>query len=277
MELNSTQDTTLNAAQDNAAYTVLADDMPETGYEVEHFEPLARSEEKHFWFNGRNLVILQSMAKHIPSMTSFMEVGCGTGYVLSAIEKAYPQAELAASDYFGEALEFAHQRVPDAALYQVDARDMPFEAQFDVVGAFDVIEHIAEDKTVLEQMAKALKPSGYLILTVPHHKSLWTITDKVMGHHRRYSLSELRDKVEGVGFEVVYTTAFVSLLSPVIFASRYAQQLRNTSLQTMDDAEVSPVLNRILYSVMQVETQLLKVGMRFSVGGSRLMIARKTS
>lgn len=263
--------------QQRDGYQVLmdAENAPKASYDVNHFAGLAAIEEGYFWFEGRNAIILQAIARYIPAFGNFMELGCGTGFVLAAIAKAYPQVQLSAGDYFGEALAFAHRRVPDACLYQLDAHDLPFEAEFDVMGAFDVIEHIAADEVVLAQMAKATRPGGYLLLTVPHHKSLWTNTDVSMGHERRYTRDELRTKVERAGFEVLYTTAFVALLSPAIFAARYARQVSNMPVTAAEDVKISPAINAILRRVMALETALLGRGVRFSIGGSRLLIAQK--
>ena len=74
---------------------------------------------------------------------------------------------------------------------QLDARELPYEAAFDAVGAFDVIEHITEDERVLASMHRALKPGGVLIVTVPQHKWLWSWTDEQARHKRRYGRREL--------------------------------------------------------------------------------------
>ena len=78
----------------------------------------------------------------------------------------------------------------------MDARRIPFEREFDVVGAFDVLEHIVEDEDVLGQMFKATRPGGGLLVTVPQHPFLWSASDEHAMHQRRYSRAELRRKVE---------------------------------------------------------------------------------
>jgi SAM-dependent methyltransferase len=59
-----------------------------------------------------------------------------------------------------------------AVLFQMDARKIPFESEFDVIGAFDVLEHIEEDEKALAQIFHAVLPGGGLILTVPQHRFL---------------------------------------------------------------------------------------------------------
>ena len=64
----------------------------------------------------------------------------------------------------------------------MDARRIPFEDEFDVIGAFDVLEHIKEDEQVLVQMHRAVKSGGGIMLTVPQHMFLWSEQD-VQAHH----------------------------------------------------------------------------------------------
>jgi len=67
---------------------------------------------------------------------------------------------LAGSEIFSAGLAFVAMRVPSAAFYQMDARNIPFRDEFDIIGAFDVLEHIEDDVAVIDQVAKALRPGG---------------------------------------------------------------------------------------------------------------------
>jgi SAM-dependent methyltransferase len=81
----------------------------------------------------------------------------------------------------------------------MDAQRIPYREEFDVAGAFDVIEDVENDRAVLQELRTALAPGGGLILTVPQHPALWSEYDVRAGHVRRYRASELRAKVIGVG------------------------------------------------------------------------------
>ena len=114
------------------------------GFKPEYFGELARLEAGNFWFRSRNALLTWAIRRYFGSPRSFLEVGCGTGYVLSSIAAAHPDARMVGSEVFNAGLDFAAQRVPRAAFVQMDARDIPYEDEFDVVGAFDVIEHIED-------------------------------------------------------------------------------------------------------------------------------------
>lgn len=64
---------------------------------------------------------------------------------------------------------------------------LPFEdARFDLIAAFDVIEHVEDDRRVFGELARVLKPGGVLLCSVPLHAAHWTSFDACVGHARRY-------------------------------------------------------------------------------------------
>ena len=138
-------------------------------YPLESFDKLAKAESGHWWFRSRNQILLWVLKKHIGKFESFLEVGCGTGFVLQAIKKHFPQVALYGSEYFEEGLVHARKRVPSVNFTHLDVRGMHDFERFDCIGAFDVIEHINEDEIVLNNLSRALKPGGTLLLTVPQH------------------------------------------------------------------------------------------------------------
>ena len=77
-----------------------------------------------------------------------MGFGCGTGFVTQAIADVYPEMKITGSEYFEDGLVFARNRVPGANFIQLDARIMPYESDFSMVGVFDVLEHIKEDEEI---------------------------------------------------------------------------------------------------------------------------------
>ncbi|EJM53440.1 class I SAM-dependent methyltransferase [Pseudomonas sp. GM48] len=233
---------------------------------------LAQAESGHWWFRVRNMVVLWALTKKVKPFNSLLEIGCGTGYVLEGISRAWPKIELYGSEYFEEGLEHARKRVPAAQFRQLDATLLDEIDRYDVVGAFDVIEHIEQDETVLRNLARAIRPGGSLVLTVPQHRWLWSQVDEYACHVRRYSRAELVAKVQQAGLQVSYTSSFVSLLVPLMWLSR-----KRTGKQhdPMSEFNIPRWLNSSLEAVMQFELLLLKTGVRFPVGGSLLLIATK--
>ncbi len=247
------------------------------GFNSKYFELLAALEEKNFWFRSRNKLIIWALGKYRPNFRSFLEIGCGTGYVLSGIKTAFPNRQLFGSEIFSTGLSFAAKRLMASKLMQMDARAIPFNDEFDAIGIFDVLEHIEEDGHVLKQIHLALKPEGLIFVTVPQHKWLWSKFDVDDCHVRRYSAGELPNKLETAGFRVLRSTSFVSLLLPAMMISRLMINKKSAkSLDSLDEMRISPWLNTILSYILDLESWLISLGINFPFGGSRLVVALKS-
>jgi len=245
------------------------------GFRAESFQDLFVLEDQNFWFTSRNRLIVWILQKYFPQAKSFLEIGCGTGYVLSGIQKSCPKHTLSGSEIFVNGLEFTAQRLDDVELFQMDARKIPFDSEFDVIGAFDVIEHISEDELVLSEVFKSLKEGGGVIFTVPQHPFMWSVTDEYACHVRRYTAKEFRTKVERAGFQVEKMTSFVSLLFPLMLMSRFLGKIQKDKFDPSGELKVNPVLNKSFECILSFERLLIKAGVSFPFGGSLLLVGRK--
>ena len=246
-----------------------------TGFEVDYFRQLAQLEPNSFWFRSRNQLIVWALRRYFPRAESFLEIGCGTGFVLSGIKEALPEISLTGSEVFSAGLGFAAQRLPGVELFQMDARRIPFTEEFDVIGAFDVLEHVKEDSEVLSQMYQATRKQGGILLTVPHHPFLWGPADDYARHVRRYKSQELKHKVKRAGFDVIRITSFVSLLLPLLVLSRFRQRFQGKEFDPTSELRINSLMNASLEKILDLERSLIRGGLSFPVGGSLLLIARR--
>jgi SAM-dependent methyltransferase len=252
-------------AQDNADYP------------ADLFDRLCRIEEGHFWFQARNRIISRILRQYVANETPprVLEIGCGTGFVLQGLA-AEGRYQLTGLEEHLAGLRHARRRLPSIEFVQADARDLPYEAEFDAIGAFDVIEHIDEDTAVLASVHRALKPGGIVILTVPQHKWLWSATDEQAMHKRRYTRQDLSDKLAAAGFVMLRCTSFVTTLLPVMYLSRLAKRDRPTSVGSdVYEFEISPAANTACAAAMRIDEALIGMGVSLPVGGSLLAVARK--
>lgn len=244
------------------------------GFHAEDFGALAAVEAANFWFRARNDLIVWALRRHAPGLRSLLEIGCGTGFVLSGIAQAFPEARLVGTEIHAEGLRHAAARLPGAELMQMDGRALPYEGEFDVVAAFDVIEHITEDEDVLRNLHRAVRPGGICLLTVPQHMWLWSPVDEEACHKRRYSARELEGKARAAGFRVLRSTSFVSLLLPLMLASRLAARRHGKSGGT-ESLRLHPALNATLEAILRLEHLAIRGGLSLPAGGSRIAVLQK--
>jgi len=239
------------------------------GFDPSYFDALAAVEERSFWFRWRSRLIVWAIGKFAPSMRSMIDVGCGNGIVLQAVRVRFPNVRLTGAEPFARALEFARQRVPDARLMQTDALHLPDAETFDVAGAFDVIEHIDDDVAALREIARCLPHGGIVVITVPQHPWLWSGTDAFAHHRRRYRRAELLEKLGAAGFEMRWATSFVSLLLPLMWLARRGKPRQEP------EVALPGFVNALLAIPMAIEHAAIRLGVRFPIGGSLLVVAVK--
>jgi len=245
------------------------------GFPGQSFARLAAREDRNYWFRARNRLIVWALRRHFPGLRDYLEVGCGTGYVLSAVEAAFPSATTVGGEAQLAGLEHAVRRVRRSRLLQIDATRIPFRGAFDVLGCFDVLEHIEEDGRVLAECFLALRQGGGIVLTVPQHPFLWSAADEYAQHLRRYTRAGLVGKLHQAGFRAVLVTSFVALLLPAMLAARARRRHLDTDYDPDAEFAVGRVTNALLEGVLDFERQLIRFGLRFPFGGSLLVVARK--
>jgi SAM-dependent methyltransferase len=250
---------------------------PTQSYDPIHFARLAAIEERHAWFRARRDLIgrlAAELTRDLPDGFRVLEVGCGTGLLLQELERVCPRGQVIGMDLYAEGLRFARQRTK-CQLVLGDANNPPFGAEFDLVGLFDVLEHLPDDKGVLRRMRELLLPSGALLLTVPADPTLWSSFDEAACHARRYELPDLERKLTEAGFQVTYITHFMRALAPVLRTIRRGAVWSRGSRGAERELRVVPVINDVLYWILKQEATIIGQRRQIRTGTSILAIARR--
>jgi SAM-dependent methyltransferase len=234
---------------------------------------LAAVEHSSFWFTRRNELIVWALRRYFPRARRLLEVGCGSGVVLGAIRSAFPELSLVGGDVDRTALEIARTRLPGVELRELDVLGLPFQEEFDVAGAFDVLEHIEDDRGALTGLHRAVRSGGGLVVTVPQHRWLWSAADQP-DHHRRYARDELAGKLRHAGFTPLRATSFVSLPLPLVVASRLGRRSISTP-QLARQLHPGRAANAMLGRLLDAERALIRRGVDLPLGSSLLMVARR--
>lgn len=247
-------------------------------YPSEGFAVTAEIEAGSFWCRSRNRVLADVVRRFTDPTrrVEMLEIGCGIGGVVAALQR-FEHIALTASDVSLDGLRFARSRCPGVDFIQLDAASMPFRGDFDVVGAFDVLEHIDEDEHVMRGVHDALRPGGLFIVTVPQHPWLWSAIDDIVRHKRRYARADLLRRLRAARFEIVFCSSFVTALFPAMVASRLLSRARRQPRAGRDAfaAEVTlpAIANRIGDRVMRIDEAALRAGISLPFGGSLVAVA----
>jgi SAM-dependent methyltransferase len=246
-----------------------------SGMDPRGFEALSKVEAEYFWFVARNELIVGLINKFFPSARRLLEVGCGNGNVLRAVARSRPWERLVGSELHPSGLAYARKRLPaEVEFVQMDARDIPARDVFDLTGAFDVIEHIADDEAVLRGMRAVTQTGGGTIIAVPQHPWLWSPADDFAHHQRRYRRGELETKFRRNGFEVLFSSSFMALLLPLMAASRLKGQGSETDDDVLGEFRLNRHVNALFLAILRAEVRMTLAGWRWPVGGSRIVVGR---
>jgi SAM-dependent methyltransferase len=257
---------------------------PAKSYNPNYFEPLFQSEDRHFWFQARNQIIHTLMEKELETLSdgyTVLEVGCGTGNVLRMLEIDCKEGVVIGMDLFHDGLLFAQKRV-HCGLLQADLNQPPFRTGLDIIGMFDVLEHISEDQVVLNNIFQLIKPGGKLILTVPAFQRLFSYFDQASCHIRRYEYVELNEKLAKAGFTVEYMTFYMMITYPIIWLRRIGSRKMDQAIdeinmreQALAELKIIPVVNEILLALLDLEARWVGKRRRLPVGTSLVAVACK--
>ena len=240
----------------------------------EHTYPIMfRVEQSHWWYTGRRKILadfVEEICRHVTDRRPrILDVGCGTGANLLMLSK-YGEAE--GVDVSEDALAFCRERGLDKVRLGA-GEELPYEdGTFDLVTAFDVVEHMDDDLAGLREMRRVLRPGGRALLFVPTFMFLWGLQDDVSNHRRRYRLPELRRVLEQAGFEIERATyANITFFLPILLVRKL---MRLTGIKTESENTITvSSLNGVLGRVFGAESWILK-RMNLPFGVSGLCVAR---
>ena len=205
----------------------------------------------YWWYRARATLLRSTLADFLGSPRRVLDVGSADGPSVSWM--------------FGAGEQFAVDLDPRGLRSGrgvcASALALPFaDASFDVVTAFDVIEHCEPEHRALDELARVLAPGGRLLASVPAYQWAWTEHDDRAGHYRRYTRRRIVDAIEGAGLQVQRATYAFAGVFPFFAAERGLRRLRRRCHLPADPGvpEVSPLLDRLFTGLSAAEARILR-------------------
>jgi SAM-dependent methyltransferase len=219
------------------------------------YSHMADLDQRHWWYLGRRRILEKLIAHYAcpPDGGKILEVGCGTGHNLAMLMRF--------GDVDAVELDESVRAIAESRLgRQVMAGRLPelddvADSTYDLIAAFDVIEHIAEADAAMASIARKLRPGGKLAITVPAHQWMWSAHDTINHHKRRYSKRSLAALVDRSPLRLEAIGYFNSLLFPLAVGQRMASKLAGR-----EDARLGippGPLNALLTSIFAFERHAL--------------------
>jgi SAM-dependent methyltransferase len=259
----------MTPSETNTIHGALPREMMQHTYPI-----LFEVEQSHWWHVGRRRILASFVAGICSRVTDrrprILDVGCGTGANLLMLSQ-YGDAE--GVDISEDALAFCRERGLER-VRQGAGEALPYDDNtFDLVTAFDVVEHMDDDLVGLREMYRVLRPGGHALLFVPTFMFLWGLQDDVSNHRRRYRMPELRRVLTQAGFEVERSTyANITFFLPILMI-RKLMRLTGIKAETENNINVS-AFNGLLGSLFAAERTVLRfANLPFGVSG--LCVAKK--
>lgn len=247
-----------------------------TDYPNDVSRMLFNLEPGHFWFQGRNRIINLFIDKFINKQknATFLEIGCGTGFVLSFLEQKGFKVE--GTDILNKSLKLARLRTT-AGLICGDFRKIHFSKKYNIIGMFDVIEHIKDDRVFLIKAGNLLKRRGYVVITVPASMHLWSEIDRISGHKRRYDKENLKSLLVASGFKVKTVSYYnFFLFFPQLLLRKFIKNKETNNELLMEGGlrKLPPPINFIFHMILTIERGLMKY-INLPFGASLIIIGQK--
>lgn len=250
----------------------------------EDYEQLYALEENFWWFEGmREITSALLDPVCLPAKgRDILDAGCGTGGMLTWLERYAGGGRLAGVDLSPTALDFCRER-RHKYLAQASVTALPFaDSTFDLVTSFDVLVQVpgeGEDERAVREMYRVLRPGGVAFVRAAAYEWMRSGHDEALNTQRRYSLAVLKSRMERAGFRVTRATYANSLLLPAAAIRRLVLKRVGLAASGSDVKALPPGLawlNRTLTSALKAEAHFLKSTKKnLPAGLSTICVAEK--
>lgn len=226
-----------------------------------YFLQYAAMEKAHWWFQARFNILTNRLLRYKFSISSsVLNVGVATGGTTEMLEKLF--SSVTSLEYDKDCCDYLRNKGIDVV--EGSIKELPFEDNsFDLVCAFDVIEHVDDDRKAIDELYRVLKPGGCVFITVPAFMFLWSEHDVINHHSRRYTNHQLNVLLND-RFKKKFNSYFNFFLFPAIASVRVLKGLfgslegKKPARSDLEIYKPSSLINRVLYKIFDFEKRILE-------------------
>jgi SAM-dependent methyltransferase len=225
------------------------------------------SQPDYWWYRARAELLEVVLGPYLGEPDRTLDVGSADGPSVGWMRKGRRRVTL---DLFPRGLR------PGEGVCG-SATALPFaDASFDVVAAFDVVEHCESEALAMSELSRVLAPGGRLLLSVPAYQWAWSDHDVRAGHYRRYTKSRLERLVGGAGLTVERSTYAFTAVFPFFVVERVLRRLKQRAGRPPQPglAPVSGRVDSMLMRLSGLDRRLLR-GRDLPFGSSVFLAAHK--
>jgi SAM-dependent methyltransferase len=244
----------------------------------DYFKKYYNFERHHWWFRIRGKILMNTLRHELNSKQklTILNIGVATGRTSELLSEF---GDVLSVEYDKESFEFCRDEL-NLFIINASILNLPIsDESFDLVCAFDVLEHVDNDELAWNEMVRVCKPGGYIYVSVPMYQFLWSSHDIVNQHVKRYSKKDLINLSDNTKGNIILNIYFNAILFIPIFLFRKFKNLFfvNNEINISDfDKQQNPILNIIFYYIFNFESYMLKF-IKFPFGISSLLLWKKNT
>ena len=244
----------------------------------QYYKQYYKLEREHWWFLARKEILKSIIKRKINTYKPLriLNIGTATGAGTIMLQEF---GEVTSIEYDSDCCKFLNDEL-HILTQEGSITELQFEDNsFDLVCAFDVIEHVEDDTLAASEMLRVCKKDGFVIATVPAFMLLWSEHDVINHHFRRYKLNPFRNLFKVDDDNVVvksYFNFFFFIPIALIRIIMWPFQKNRTKTNATSDFERFKTgwLNTLLYHIFLIEKTLLKY-FRLPFGVSIVCLVKK--
>ncbi|MEM6318664.1 MAG: class I SAM-dependent methyltransferase [Bacteroidota bacterium] len=245
-----------------------------------YYKEYFKLEREHWYFRARNKIIMA----HIRSLVAdkqnlnILNVGVGTGHTSELLQEF---GAVTSIEYDETCCQFVQETL-DIQIENGSILALEYPSNtFDLVCAFDVIEHVEDDEKGVKELKRVCREDGVVVITVPAHMFLWSRHDEINHHHRRYQRPQLLELFKKEG-QFIYDSYYNFWLFPPVALFRFLNNLLGITKETEEDTGSDFTImgkdswvTRLLYRIFHSESFFVTKHIRLPFGVSLIASWRK--